>query len=59
MRDPRYIVGPLPDNEGDLCKQVNGVALCAACEACTRIGTYPRAEMRSRIRVLLRSILQE
>ena len=56
--DPRYVVGPLPDYEGDLCKQVKGVGLCAACEACTRIGTYPPEEMRSRIRVLLRSILQ-
>jgi hypothetical protein len=56
--DPRYIVGPLPDYEGDLCQQVKGVDLCATCEPCTRIWTYPRAEMRPKIRVLLRSILQ-
>jgi hypothetical protein len=42
----------------DLCKQVKGLGLCATCEAATRIETYPREEMRSRIRVLLRSILQ-
>jgi len=56
--DPRYIVGPLPDYEGDLCQQVKGVDLCATCEPGTRIWTYPREEMRPRIRVLLRSILQ-